>query len=470
MTTVNYGIANTDDDVADYIPSSGLGVVASEVLNGATYAGGGVYSEAVRAGFRFLGVAPAGTDVINSATLTLTRRFSPDGTHQGYLHVVLIGNAPPWSTTSPRSAVRSVARVQLVDGAVQNYDVTALLQEIMPLRSPGDALAFVGSAEDADGSASWVDYSISSSQAAQLSITYSAGGPDVTAPAITSSDTLSLMEGNALSHSLTASEGVTWTKISGADFTLTGSTLSLAAQTYPSGPFVAVVRATDSAGNWSEQTITVSITEAPLVSYVGSASGTTTPVLPSHQAGDFIICFMFRDGSTTAPALPSGWIQAATGTSTTCSYRLVYKIATSSSESVGSASTATSCVTSVYRPKSGYTISLGATSQGNGSSTSITYQSLTMQAPNNLLGAFAGHRSVNTTLENPPSGMVLRHNVVDTTDEASAFDTGSPVSSWAAKTVSVGGTSSGWITTVYEIKVAPTASGRRRSVWISLID
>jgi hypothetical protein len=295
-------------------------------------------------------------------------------------------------------------------------------------------------------------------------------GPDVTAPTITSSASPSVAEGSALSHSLTANEAVTWTKISGDDFTLTGSTLSLASQTYPSGPFVAVVRATDSAGNWSEQTITVSITEAPLASYIGSAGGTTTLNLPTHQADDLLVAFLFRDGSTTAPVTPSGWNSAATGTSTTCSYRLVWKKATTSAESAGGSTTATSTITSCYRPKPGYTLSFGAASQGNGSGTSLTYQSLTMQAASSLLGAFAGHRSVNTALENPPTGMVLRHNVVDATDEASAFDTNGFVSSWTAKTVSVGGTSSGWITTVYEIKAAATVSGRRRSVWISLID
>lgn len=195
----------------------------------------------------------------------------------------------------------------------------------------------------------------------------------------------------------------------------------------------------------------------PLYSqYVASASGTTTLVLPAHQPGDLLVAFLFRDGSTTAPVTPAGWTSAATGTGTTCSYRLVWKKATTSAESPGAATTATSTIVSCYRPGPGYVLSMGATAQGNGASTSLTYQSLSMQATDGTsrVAAFAGHRSVNTALENPPAGMVLRHSVVDATDEASAFDTNGGVSSWSAKTVGVGGTSSGWITTTFEIKAA----------------
>lgn len=190
--------------------------------------------------------------------------------------------------------------------------------------------------------------------------------------------------------------------------------------------------------------------------YVASASGTTTLVLPAHQPGDLLVAFLFRDGSTTAPATPAGWTSEATGAGTTCSYRLVWKKATTSAESPGAATTATSTIVSCYRPGPGYVLSMGATSRANGSSTSLTYQSLSMQATDGTsrVAAFAGHRSVNTALETPPAGMVLRHSVVDATDEASAFDTNGGVSSWSAKTVGVSGTSSGWITITFEIKAA----------------
>jgi len=37
---------------------------------------------------------------------------------------------------------------------------------------------------------------------------------------------------------------------------------------------------------------------------VGSAKGVTSATLPTHQAGDLIIGFAYRDGSTTAPTIP----------------------------------------------------------------------------------------------------------------------------------------------------------------------
>lgn len=287
-------------------------------------------------------------------------------------------------------------------------------------------------------------------------------GPDETAPTITSSATPSVSEGKALSHTLTADEAVTWTKVGGANaaaFTLTGNTLSLPSQTYPSGPFVVTVRATDAAGNWSEQTITVTVLAAP-ISFVGAAAGTTTPVLPAHQAGDLLVCFMFRDGNATAPALPAGWTSAATGAGTTCSYRLAYKIATSSSESGGGATTATTCITSVYRPKAGFALLMGAVAPATGTAATLAYPGLTLQNTDGTswVGAAAGHRSTNTAIETPPAGMVLRNNSLDTTDEGAAFDTDGGVTSWAGANVPLGGTASGWAAVVYEIKAAPDVS------------
>jgi hypothetical protein len=96
---------------------------------------------------------------------------------------------------------------------------------------------------------------------APLSITI-----DTTAPTITSSASPSVLENVALNHSLTANEAVTWTKTGGADaasFSLSGSTLTLAAKDYEADPhsFAVQVTATDPAGNATTQNITVSITD-----------------------------------------------------------------------------------------------------------------------------------------------------------------------------------------------------------------
>lgn len=96
--------------------------------------------------------------------------------------------------------------------------------------------------------------------------------PDTTAPTITSSATGSVVENNPFSLALTASEAVTWTKTGGADaalFTLTGSTLSMAAKDFEvptdadaNNTYIVQVTATDAAGNASSQTITITVTDA----------------------------------------------------------------------------------------------------------------------------------------------------------------------------------------------------------------
>lgn len=458
MTNVSYGIASSTDDVGDY---NGAFLNSNIVVLG--------NSTAPRIfGLRFVGVAVPQGATITSATLTVKRSFAPSGTSFGLGRGVASDNAPDWTTTRPLSATKTTASFTVVETDA-NYNVTAIVQEIVSRSGwvAGNALAFAGDPTGANGELQWVDYATSPTDAAQLSITYEAGGSDVTPPTITSSASLSVKEGAALSHTLTANETVTWTKVGGANataFTLTGANLSLPAQTYPSGPFEVVVRATDAAGNWSEQTITVTVREVPFA-FVAAAGGTTKAVLPAHQAGDLLVSFMFRDGSATAPALPSGWTSWGTGAGTSCSYRLAYKIAASSSESGGAPSTATTCITSVYRPKTGFALLAGALAQAFGTAATLSYPALTLQTTDgsSWVGAAAGHRSTNTAIETPPAGMVLRNNTLDATDEAAVFDTNGGVTSWAAANVELGGTASGWAAVVFEIKAVvsglPTITG-----------
>ncbi len=94
---------------------------------------------------------------------------------------------------------------------------------------------------------------------------------DATAPTITSLNAVNLAENSALSHTLTANEAVTWTKTGGADtalFSLVGSTLSMTAKDYEAptdadanNTYVVQVTATDTAGNATNQTITVTVTD-----------------------------------------------------------------------------------------------------------------------------------------------------------------------------------------------------------------
>jgi hypothetical protein len=97
---------------------------------------------------------------------------------------------------------------------------------------------------------------------------------DTTAPTITSSNTVSNAENSLLAHALTANESVTWSLVGGADeadFEISGSTLlwlgnitrdfELPADADTDNAYVVQVRATDTAANTTDQTITVTVTD-----------------------------------------------------------------------------------------------------------------------------------------------------------------------------------------------------------------
>ena len=211
-----------------------------------------------------------------------------------------------------------------------------------------------------------------------------------------------------------------------------------------------------------------------MITFISEASGEKTATMPAHQAGDFIFVWAYRDNSVTPPVAPSGegWINLHNSTgSNTNSGLLAYKVATSSSETVGTFLVATTVNIVVYRPSAYVALSIGsmATQGGTGS---VVYPAINLQNKDNTswVLAFAGHRSTNTTLQTPPPGMVLRANTVDASDETAVFDTDGAVNSWTSKTVAMTGDSSGWRTVVMELKATATVVGRRRSTWISLID
>lgn len=95
---------------------------------------------------------------------------------------------------------------------------------------------------------------------------------DDSAPVISTNSAQSIEENQAFSITLAANETVTWSKIGGADqalFTLSGSTLSMAAKDYETpedadtdNQYIVTVRATDTNGNYTDKTITVTVTDA----------------------------------------------------------------------------------------------------------------------------------------------------------------------------------------------------------------
>lgn len=175
--------------------------------------------------------------------------------------------------------------------------------------------------------------------------------------------------------------------------------------------------------------------------YKGAANGTTTATIPSHVSGDLLIAFAFRDGSTTQPTLPAGWTSIRTQAGTTCCGRWAWKRAASSSETSGTWTNASALEIAVY---SGVD-RVGASASQAGTVATVTWPALSMEFGNSWVLASAGHRSVNTTLETPPTGLTFRDGRVDATAEAAAFDTDGLVTSFGSVARNVGGTASGWV-------------------------
>jgi hypothetical protein len=189
------------------------------------------------------------------------------------------------------------------------------------------------------------------------------------------------------------------------------------------------------------------------LSFVGASSGVASASLPSGwQAGDLAVVFAYRDGNNTAPTLPTGWTDIISGGANTNSERVGYRVLQAGDTGTGTWTNATSVVCLVYRGQRG-SAPIGASAQNGGNSTTVNYPALTLQdtSGNSWVAGFAGHRSTDTALETPPTGMVNRANVVDATDEAAGHDTNGGVTSWPSTNVSVGGTASGWRSAVVEI-------------------
>jgi hypothetical protein len=152
-----------------------------------------------------------------------------------------------------------------------------------------------------------------------LAVTGMTFGPDVTAPIITSTNTVSNAENTVLAHTLTANEPVTWAIVAGgadnARFQLTGNTLQWLSNgtkdfeapndANVDNAYIVTVRATDLASNPSTtQTITVTVTNvtgiapaAPVLVLLTDATDTTPDFT---LTGDLVLADTVRFQYATA--------------------------------------------------------------------------------------------------------------------------------------------------------------------------
>jgi surface protein len=187
------------------------------------------------------------------------------------------------------------------------------------------------------------------------------------------------------------------------------------------------------------------------ITYVGAAEGGTSATLPTHAAGDLILGFAFRSGSTVATTLPSGWTSIATGAANSTYAEIAFKVATSSSETTGTWTNATRVVFLVYRNVEIANIT-GTTlrSTDTGSSTTVSYNAVSAWRDLAWTVAFMGHRSTNNSA-GTPTGLTARSST-NTSARMLGADSTAITTTWATTTASVGGSSSGWRTFVLRLR------------------
>jgi hypothetical protein len=191
----------------------------------------------------------------------------------------------------------------------------------------------------------------------------------------------------------------------------------------------------------------------------------TSMTIPTHNPGDLIICFAFRDGSTTNPTIgtgsPTTWTSITNTTDgTSCSVSMAWKRAATSAETTGTWTNASGLIIVVYRGILSSGTPIGTFAPGAGTTNTVNYAARNL-TKSNVIGdawfmAFAAHRAINTTLESPPAGMSFVQGLVGTYSEYALFDTNAPASgNWPSTNVTITGTASGWQTEVIEIKAEP---------------
>lgn len=179
------------------------------------------------------------------------------------------------------------------------------------------------------------------------------------------------------------------------------------------------------------------------ISYVGSQGNAgTTVTIPTHQSGDLILIFAYRDGNNAAPGTPAAggtvptWNLIGSSGGNTNSSNFRWALATGSTTTSGTWTNATELVCLVYRGAK--VVGNSAGSSGN-ASTTVTYPALTLDRTDNsswVVGV-AGHRTA-TNVDVAPSGMTNR---AFAGTEAAGHDTNGTVASWSQQTVTVNASS-----------------------------
>lgn len=146
-----------------------------------------------------------------------------------------------------------------------------------------------------------------------------ADAADNTAPSILTSASQSVAEMAPWSVALAASESVTWSKIGGADavlFDLAGNILSLPARDFEApadnganNSYVVTVRATDGAGNFTDRTITLTVTDVDEIPNAFAFTDQASVARSTVMTSDAIIVAGLAAGVSVAVSVAGGELQ-----------------------------------------------------------------------------------------------------------------------------------------------------------------
>lgn len=183
---------------------------------------------------------------------------------------------------------------------------------------------------------------------------------------------------------------------------------------------------------------------------ITSYTGTTSISSIACAVGDLLLFWAFRDGSTTLPSLPGTLTNIANSGANTCSERLAFKYAASTSESSGTFTNATSVICLVWR-----NATIGLTVGNSGSSTTFNFAALSLfvrDTTSQAVGFVATRNGTSpASVDTAPSGMTFITSTKDATDAAGAHYTSSNIASWSSQNVATGVAATGWLTRVVEI-------------------
>jgi len=226
----------------------------------------------------------------------------------------------------------------------------------------------------------------------------------------------------------------------------------------PSTSYGTFFRYRDAAGNFTDsntvtQSTNAASTAPSFVDAKGEKTTSSLSTMPTHQTGDYLFMWAYRDGFVTAPSIPAGWTQIIVEGQNSNVLLVCYKIVASAAEVSGTWTNATNLTCASYRNVG----SIGASAIGGGTSATITIPALTLQntSGSSLVIAGGGHRSGANSLATPPAGLTYRagYEGGGTEQDTAVYDTNGGVSSFTGGTINYA-TTSGWEMAAIELKAA----------------